>query len=313
MRVLVTGARGFVGRYLMAELTAAGHEAVGLSRSQDCPNPAGNERVADICHRAELENIIRDIRPEGCIHLAGIAFVPVGWSQPRLVFDVNVGGALNLMEALRAHAPGCRTVLVSSALVYGTSHPERPRDETAPLDPQSIYAVSKVAADLNGLLFSRHYGLPIMTARPCNHIGPGQSADFMAPSFARQLAEIAAGRRPPVMHVGNLESERDFMDVRDVAFAYRLLLERGRAGEAYNVAAGCKVSVRAILEKLCAIAGVTPTIQTDPARYRPTDQQPLIVADKLRRDTGWAPQYELDRTLADIYNWVQSQLEQACC
>jgi GDP-4-dehydro-6-deoxy-D-mannose reductase len=308
MRVLVTGARGFVGRHLMADLAAAGHEPVGLSRSQDCPDPAGHERVADICHRAELDAVIREVRPEGCIHLAGIAFVPVGWSQPRLVFDVNVGGALNLMEALRAHAPTCRTVLVSSALVYGSSHPERPRDESAPLDPQSIYAVSKVAADLNGLLFSRHHGLPIITARPCNHIGPGQAADFMAPSFARQLAEIAAGRRPPVMRVGNLESVREFMDVRDVASAYRLLLERGRAGEAYNVAAGCAVSVGAILEKLYAIAGVTPKLETDPDRYRPTDHQPLLVSDKLRRDTGWAPRYELDRTLSDIYEWVRSRL-----
>ncbi len=306
MRVLVTGARGFVGRHLMAELTSAGHDPVGLSRAQDCPDPGAHERVADICNRAEMERVIRETKPEGCIHLAGIAFVPVGWTQPHLVFDVNVGGTLNLLEAVRAHAPACRTVLVSSALVYGASHPEHPRDESAALDPQTIYAVSKVAADLNGLLYARYHGIPVMTARPCNHIGPGQAADFMAPSFARQLADIAAGRQAPLMRVGNLDSVREFMDVRDVASAYRLLIERGREGEAYNISAGCAVPVRTVLEKLSEIAGVKPALETDPARWRPTDQQPMLIAEKIRRDTGWTPRFTLDQTLADIYRSVTS-------
>lgn len=304
MRVLVTGARGFVGRHVMAELAAAGHVATGLSRGQDCPLPNANERVADICDRAAIERIVAELQPEGCVHLAGIAFVPAGWSQPHRVFEVNVGGALTLLEALRAHAPACRTVLVSSALIYGAEDPDRPRDERSPLDPQSIYAVSKMAADLNGLLYARHYGMPVMVARPCNHIGPGQAAEFMAPSFARQLWEIAAGRRPPVLHVGNLDSVREFMDVRDVARAYRLMLEKGRAGEAYNVSAGIAVPVRAILEKLIALAGVRPSIEVDPARWRPTDRQPILVSEKLRRETGWAPRYSLDETLAAIYRAI---------
>lgn len=304
MRVLVTGARGFVGRHVMAELASAGHEPIGLSRSQDCPDPAAHERVADICSLADMERVMRDTKPEGCIHLAGIAFVPIGWSQPHLVFAVNLGGTLNLLEAVRVHAPACRTVLVSSALVYGSSHPEHARDESAALDPQTIYAVSKVAADLNGLLYARHYGIPVMTARPCNHMGPGQAADFMAPSFARQLADIAAGRQAPRMRVGNLDSVREFMDVRDVASAYRLLIERGRAGEAYNISAGCAVPVRTILEQLCEMAGVKPELEMDPARWRPTDRQPMLVAEKLRRDTGWTPRYTLSQTLADIYRSI---------
>ncbi|MCS6770814.1 MAG: GDP-mannose 4,6-dehydratase [Kiritimatiellae bacterium] len=306
MRILVTGARGFVGRHLMAELAAAGHEPVGLSRQADCPAADSSDRIADICDRRAVAEVVRDLQPEGCVHLAGVAFVPAGWTQPHHVFEVNVLGALNLLEALREHAPRCRTVLVSSALVYGAADPDRPRDEQAPLDPQSIYAVSKAASDLNGLLYARHYDLPVMVARPCNHIGPGQSAEFMAPSFARQLADIASGRQPAVIRVGNLDCVREFMDVRDVARAYRMLLERGRGGEAYNVSAGIAGPVRSILEELCRIAGVSPRIEIDPARWRPTDRQPLLMADKIRRETGWSPIFPLHQTLADIYHSMAS-------
>lgn len=308
MRVLVTGAHGFVGRHLTAELQAAGHTVLGLSRPQDCPNPGPSDRIADICDRAALSTIIREDRPDGCIHLAGIAFVPIGWKQPHLVFDVNVGGSLNILEALREHAPQCRTLMVSSALVYGAANPERPRDEHSALEPQSIYGVSKVAMDLNARLYAHHHKMAVMTARPCNHIGPGQASDFMAPSFARQLAEIASGREEPVMRVGNLESVREFMDVRDVATAYRLLIERGNAGEAYNVSAGRAVPISYVLETLCKIAGVHPKTETDEQRWRPTDRQPTLVADKLRKDTGWAPRFTLEQTLADVYSSVKAAL-----
>ncbi|MCO5068493.1 MAG: GDP-mannose 4,6-dehydratase [Kiritimatiellae bacterium] len=307
MRVLVTGARGFVGRHLAADLTAAGHEVLGLSRPQDCPDPGPSDHLADICNPDAVSAIVQKIKPDGCIHLAGIAFVPIGWKQPRLVYDVNVGGALNILEALRSHAPTCRVVMVSSSLVYGSADPDRPRDEKSELDPESIYAVSKVAADLNALVYARHHKMAVMTARPCNHIGPGQASDFMAPAFARQLAAIAAGTQEPVMRVGNLESVREFMDVRDVAQAYRLMLERGHAGESYNISASRAVKISFVLEELCKAAGVHPTIETDPHRWRPTDKQPTLIAEKLRRDTGWAPHYTLEQTLRDVYASVQRE------
>ncbi len=307
MRILVTGARGFVGRHVAADFAAAGHEVLGLSRPQDCPDPGPSDVLADICDPAAIASVVQQIKPEGCLHLAGIAFVPTGWKQPRLVYDVNVGGALNVLEALREHAPACRIVVVSSSLVYGASDPDRPRDEESKLSPDSIYGVSKVAADLNALLYARHHKMAVMTARPCNHIGPGQAADFMAPSFARQLADIAAGKQEPVMRVGNLESVREFMDVRDVASAYRLMLERGQPGEAYNISASRAVKISFILDELCKAAGVHPKIETDPVRWRPTDKQPTLVADKLRRDTGWTPRYTLEQTLRDVYSSVSSK------
>lgn len=306
MRVLVTGARGFVGRHTVADLRNAGHIVISLCRPEDCPNPGPDDRVADICDAPALDRAIAELQPEGCIHLAGVAFVPVAWKRPRLVFDVNVGGTLNLVEALRNRAPACRTVVVSSALVYGTRDPDRSRDEQSPMEPETLYGVSKVAADLNTLLFARHFNLPLMTARPCNHTGPGQDFDFAAPAFARQLAAIAAGRAPARMKVGNLESAREFMDVRDVAMAYRLLLEKGRAGEAYNISTEQSVPVSNILDLLCREAGVTPELEVDPARYRPTDRQPVIRAAKLRSDTGWTPQYTLEQTLAAVYAWAAS-------
>lgn len=299
MRVLVTGSRGFVGRHVVRALEAAGHEVVGLVRS---PSQQGStEHSADITDRQAVARVVAEVRPQGCVHLAGIAFVPLGWLEPQKVFEVNVIGALNLLEALRVHAPNCRAVMVSSALIYGAERPDEPRDENSPIQPNSLYAVSKAAADFNARLYARQYGMAVMTARPCNHTGPGQSEDFVVPSFARQLIDIAKGRHPPRMRVGNLDSEREFLDVRDVARAYRLILERGRPGEAYNVAGVPAVPVRAILEKLCALAGVRPELEIDPSRYRPTDRQPPVLAEKLRKETGWCPVYTLDDTLRDLY------------
>lgn len=305
MRVLVTGAHGFVGHHMVAELRSSGHEAIRLSRPQDCPQPGPDDVLADICDAARLAEAVREAKPDGCVHLAGIAFVPTGWSHPELVFEVNVTGTLNLLEAFRHHAPGARVLCISSSLIYGNKDGGSELTEDAPFAPESLYAVSKLAADLNTLLYARRYGLGSMTARPCNHIGPGQSADFVVSSFAHQVAEIAAGRHEALMRVGNLDSEREFMDVRDVARAYRLILERGHAGTAYNVTTGRIVKIGYVLDRLCELAGVKPRIEINPARFRPTDSQPRLSAARLRGDTGWEPQRRLEDTLADIYASVR--------
>lgn len=305
MRVLVTGARGFVGHHVVAELAASGHDAMAMARPEDCPQPGPSDHLADICDAPAVADVVRRVQPDACLHLAGIAFVPMGWSRPELVFEVNLVGTLNLLEAFRAHAPRARLLVVSSAQIYGNQPSARPLTEDAPAAPDSLYAVSKLAADLNALLYARRYDMPAMTARPCNHIGPGQSAEFVASSFARQLVDIAAGRRDAVMKVGNLESEREFMDVRDVARAYRLVLERGRAGRAYNISTGRFVRIGYLLEKLSEYAGVRPRIEVDPARFRPTDVQPHLSTARIEQDTGWRPTFALEQTLADIFAAAQ--------
>ncbi len=309
MRVLVTGSRGFVGRHVHDALTAAGHAMVGLILPAEGPARGSHERVGDICDAAAMRALVRELKPDACLHLAGIAFVPVAWSKPEFVFSVNVQGTLNMLEAFRAEAPAARLLIVSSSQIYGLADRGHPITEDMPMDPDSLYAVSKMSADLSSLLYARRYGMAVMTARPCNHIGPGQSLDFVAPSFARQVASIAAGMAEHRMRVGNLECTREFTDVRDVAKAYRLLLENGRAGQAYNVGSGSLIRVGLLLEKLCALACVQPTIEVDPERYRPTDVHPVLDITRLCQDTGWAASFSLEQTLSDLLKEQQAAIK----
>jgi GDP-4-dehydro-6-deoxy-D-mannose reductase len=256
--------------------------------------------ICDIGDEKALAEAVGHIRPDGCVHLAGIAFVPKGWTHPNLVQSVNVIGTVNLLEAFRKAAPKARVLVVSTSQVYGNQPRGAPMDEDAPLAPESPYAVSKMAADLMTLLYARRYGMHTMTARPSNHIGPGQSSDFVVPAFAAQVAAIAAGRSEPLMRVGNLESEREFTDVRDVAFAYRLLVEKGRGGFAYNIATDRFVKIGYILDTLCTFAGVKPKLETDPKLFRPTDAPPHLSTRRLIADTGWEPRVTLEQTLQDV-------------
>jgi GDP-4-dehydro-6-deoxy-D-mannose reductase len=210
---------------------------------------------------------------------------------------------LEAVRALHRDAAPVRTLIVSSAEVYGRQRPERmPLDEQTPVRPENPYAASKAAAETYALVWSRIYGLDVVVARAFNHIGPGQDARFVVPSFAHQLAEIAAGG-PRVMHVGNLAAERDFLDVRDVVAAYLLLLANGRAGDVFNVCSGRAVAIREVLRQLVTIARVPVEIRDDPARMRPSDV-PVLFGDatKLRAETGWEPRFTLAASLREIYD-----------
>ncbi len=298
MRVLLTGADGFVGGHTREALIDAGHEVVCLVEPGRRSAPPSE--TADLRSPDAVKHAVETIRPEGCIHLGGIAFVPKGWSDPDLVFDVNTNGTLHLLEALRTHAPACRTVVVTSAEVYGRDPRPRPIREDDPTEPATLYGVSKLAADQMARLYAKRYNMQVMTARPQNHIGPRQSADFVAVAFARQLLDIAAGRQPPHMRVGNLDSTRDFSDVRDVARAYRLLTEAGVAGEAYNIAAGRQVRIRDLFDLLCECAGTHPEVEIDPDRYRPTDAAPDLDIGKIADHVGWQPRIPLRQTVQDL-------------
>jgi GDP-4-dehydro-6-deoxy-D-mannose reductase len=307
MRVLVTGATGFVGRHLLAALDAAGHEAIALGG----PHDASPTIVVNLLDAAAVRTAVDDAAPDAIVHLAGQAFVPQSIADPLGTLAVNAGGTAHVLEAARAyrdrtHQP-LRVLVVSSAEVYGIQRPERmPLDETAVVRPGNAYAASKLAAEAYALTWHRSYGLDCVVARPFNHIGPGQDPRFVVPSFARQLADIAAGA-PPLLLVGNLEAQRDFLDVRDVVAAYVLLLANGRSGEVFNISSGHPVAIREVLRQLITIARVPVEIREDPERMRASDL-PLLSGDstKLRAETGWAPRFTLTESLRDIYAAAQA-------
>jgi len=300
VNVLVTGAGGFVGRHVVADLAAAGHAPIGFDRPGVPLPPAASPRSGDILDRAALDALVRELQPGGLIHLAGAAFVPMGWTDPDAVFSANLLGAIRVMEAFRHHAPRARLLMVTSAEVYGRSGAPGRLDEESPLLPDNLYALSKQAVDSAARMAAAHYGMPIVVARPGNHIGPGQSPSFVAAAFAEQVAAIALGRAEPVVRVGNLDSLRDFLDVRDVARAYRILLERGEPGRAYNISSGKLVRVGDLLEGLCRLAGIRPRVEVDPARYRPAEEPRPLDSGRIRRELGWEPAVPLDGTLRAI-------------
>ena len=305
-RVLVVGAAGFVGGHLIAELLGDGDSDVHVAKlpserlAADLSSRVSAHDV-DVLDPDSVERLIRAARPTRVVHLAAQSSVAQSWTDPAATFTLNVNGALHVLDAVRTVTPGCRVLLVGSAEQYGRVRPEDlPVSETCALAPENPYAVSKMAQEQTARLYVAAYGMDILMVRAFNHIGPGQSPAFVVSGFARQAARIERGLQPPVVSVGNLSARRDFTDVRDVARAYALLLEKGRAGEVYNVGQGRSVGVDAVLDALIARCRVPVTVAVDPALFRPVDM-PDVVADvsKLRAETGWTPHVPLAQSLDD--------------
>lgn len=287
-RCLVDGANGFVGKYLVKELVE--HEYHVYPMNRDRMNLLDYEQV----HAR-----IREIKPDYIFHLAGVAYVPTSWKDPGLVFDVNTKGSLNLFEAIRSNGIDPVIQIACSSEEYGLVKPEEtPIDEWNILRPQSPYAVSKIAMDFLGYQYFQSYGMKIIRTRAFNHEGAGRPKEYMPSGFAYQIAMIEKGKMEPIIKHGNLEARRDITDVRDVAVAYRLAVEKGLAGEVYNIGSGQAYSVKEIIQKLVNMANVKVELQQDPNRLRPSDV-PLLLCDssKFREQTRWEPKYTLEETL----------------
>jgi GDP-4-dehydro-6-deoxy-D-mannose reductase len=255
----------------------------------------------DITDGAAIRRLVLDAAPEAVYHLAAFTHVGRSWEEPREVFRVNAAGTLELIQAALECDPLPRVVLVGSAEVYGSIRPEQlPVSEEAPLRPVSPYAASKVAAEFLGLQAFLGHGLPVIRVRAFNHIGPGQHPSFVVPAFARRIVEARA-RGDREVPVGNLSPRRDFTDVRDVVRAYRLLIERGVPGEAYNVCSGRAVSIEDVARRMLELAGADLELVPDPDLERPVDV-PVLLGDpgKLRATTGWEPEVGIDRSLAEV-------------
>lgn len=295
-RALVTGATGFAGTHLTAQLTAAGYAVSGRGRRDGF----------DICDSDSLARAIEAARPDVIFHLAAIVDTVDTPSVDELI-RVNVGGTEALIEAANRHAPDARVVFTSSAFVYGSTSPdEQPIQEAQELRPLTPYGESKVAAERIVGEFAESGGDAVI-ARAFQHTGPGHIGAYALSDWAEQLARMKSAGSGGAIATGNLDVERDYLDVRDVASAYIALGERGERGGVYNVASGEPVTMRALLEGLIEAFGIDATIATDPARVRSVDQ-PSVYADvsRLKGDTGWSRGIALEQTLTDLAEfWSQ--------
>jgi GDP-4-dehydro-6-deoxy-D-mannose reductase len=311
MRIFITGATGFAGSHLVDLLLAEGHELFGLVHGETSHQPVRvhprfQASVGNLLDLADLVAAVQEARPDVIYHLAGQASPSRSWQDPALTLAVNSGGTANILEAARAVGRP-RVVVVTSADIYGLVQPKSmPLTEESPPRPHHPYGVSKWAAGQLVPLYWQRYRLPVVEARPFNHIGPRQTLGFAVPDFASQLAAIKLGRREPTVSVGNLDAERDFTDVRDVVRAYRLLAEHGRPGATYLVCSGRAVTIKTVLETLIELSGTEIEVTYDPERIRPSEIPRLVGSyARLAADTGWQPVIDLRQSLADaLDDWL---------
>jgi GDP-4-dehydro-6-deoxy-D-mannose reductase len=304
--VLITGAGGFAGGHLV-EYLAGRSNVVAWARSKPPQVLAnlGHWHLLDLLNRDYVRDAIRELQPKTVYHCAGSPHVAGSWDDPVVPLETNVLATHNLLDALRRTEVGTRVLIVGSAYVYMPSNvPIREDDPVAPVGP---YAVSKLAQEVLGLRAIEEDGLEVLVARAFNHTGPRQSDDFVAPSFARQIALIERGNRDRVLRVGNLSAQRDLSDVRDVVRAYALIMETGLSGTVYNVASGTARPIRWLLDELIARARIPISVETDPERLRPSDV-PVLVGDasRLRAVTGWKPKIDPDQMLNDLLEYWRS-------
>ncbi len=296
MRALVTGGRGFVGRWLLEHLEGEGDEVRVI------------DAETDVTDEQAVEEAIMASRPDAVYHLAARTHVGESWREPLDVLRVNVLGTAAVLAAARRAAFDATVLVVSSSEVYGSLSPgELPVAETAPLRPVTPYAASKAAAEQVALQAWRGYGQRIVVARPFNHVGPGQSTSFAVPALARRVLEARRdGRRELV--VGTVTTRRDFTDVRDVVRAYRLLVERAAPGSVYNVCSGRDVAIADVAHLVMGLAGVELRLVTDPDLVRPVDSS-VVRGDPslLYEATGWSPRLSLDTTLRDVLRHLEAE------
>jgi len=299
--LLVLGASGFVGRNLFA------HGPYDIDgRAVQLVEPQAG---LDLVDEDAVAALVAAVRPDFVLHLAAISHVPQSFREPRRTLEVNVIGTLNVLTALRDAAFRGRMIYVSSGDVYGrVDDDDLPVTEAHLPRPRSPYAVSKLAAEALCAQWAITEGLDVLIARPFNHIGPGQGDQFVVSGFARQVNAIAHGGAEPVVEVGDIDVTRDFLDVRDVIAAYFRLFARGRAGETYNVCSGVERSVRQVLERLLALAGVHATTRAASGRMRPAEQRRMRGSSaRLNRDTGWSPSVDLDDSLRAILAYWENE------
>jgi GDP-4-dehydro-6-deoxy-D-mannose reductase len=315
-RFLITGANGFVGNHFIEDCLYSfpedahyfgwGLEGFGIE----------NDRVSwdkvDLRDSNSIDQAVQRAKPTIVVHLAAISHVPTSYENPELVWDINLLGTLRLLEALKRHSPEAIVLIVSSSEIYGRSfNTGIALDEKALLAPRNPYAVSKSAADLLAGQYSET-GMKIFRLRPFNHVGPGQSSDFVVSAFASQIAEIENGQREPIINVGNLEAKRDFLHVKDVVRAYLQVIQNADQllpGEIFNVCSGIPRAISDVLRDLLSMSSIDISIQQDESRMRPSDT-PFAIgsAESIKSRLGWHPKISWKDTLKDMLEYWRKTL-----
>ena len=319
MRVLITGITGFVGSYMTEYALAHGAEVFGSMRWRSKTENIDHLRArvglieCDLRDLSSARNLLEISEPTHVVHLAAQSFVGASWKAPAETLFTNITAQVNLLEAIRGLKITPRFLAIGSSEEYGLVHPdELPIKETNPLRPLSPYAVSKVTQDMMGYQYFKSYGLPIIRTRAFNHEGPRRADVFVTSNFAKQVAEIEAGRQPVIL-VGDLKPRRDYSDVRDIVRGYWTLLERGEPGEVYNLCSGRSWAIQQVLDFLLErsrIKGIT--VRPDPARMRPSDVMELEGdPGKIERATGWKVEIPFERTLTELLDYWRQRIPSA--
>jgi len=311
MKALIAGAAGFVGRYLIDELAGNNYEVIATKLPNEVLHSDNCTVIdLDILMESDISAVLGRTRPDVIFHLAAISSVALSWKKPALTVDINIKGAVNLLEAVRNLDYKPKVLLIGSSEEYGkVSEEENPISELHKTYPANIYAASKTCQNMLGKIYADAYNLEIIMVRAFNHIGPGQSADFVVSDFCKQAAEIEKGIIKPVIHVGNLGAKRDFTDVRDIVRAYLQLSFKGKKGETYNIGSGKAIEVKNILDTIINNSTADIKIEIDESKYRPVDV-PVIEADisKIVSCTGWKPEFDLNTTITDTLQYWRSKI-----
>jgi GDP-4-dehydro-6-deoxy-D-mannose reductase len=321
VRVLITGITGFVGSHLAEYALKQGAEVIGALRWRSKTEHIEHLRdrltlvEGDLRDALSVRTLLDQARPDRVVHLAAQSFVGASWQTPAETLYTNAICQMNLLEGIRQLGLPARFLVIGSSEEYGLVEPhEVPIRETNPLRPLSPYAVSKVTQDLMGYQYFKSYGMHIVRTRAFNHTGPRRGETFATSNFAKQIAEVEAGVREPVIHVGDLKPTRDFSDVRDIVHGYWLLLERGTPGDVYNLCSGEDWPIERVLQYLLGQSKMSSIeIRVDPSRLRPSDV-PILrgSAEKIEQALGWRPRIRLEQTLEDLLEyWRQRVLLRA--
>ncbi|NIM20387.1 MAG: NAD-dependent epimerase/dehydratase family protein [Candidatus Latescibacteria bacterium] len=316
MRVLITGITGFAGSHLADYcLERGGIEVYGIvrwrSRTENIEHIEDriNLLECDLRDATSTREVIEEIHPDYIFHLAAQSFVPTSWKAPTESLTTNVIGELNIFEAVRKIGLGCRIQLACSSEEYGMVYEnELPITEDNPLRPLSPYGVSKVGQDLLGYQYFMSYKMDIVRTRGFNHTGPRRPPVFVCSDFAKQIADIEKGLRPPEMYVGNLDAKRDFTDVRDMVRAYFLSLEKGKSGQVYNICSEKSWAIREVLDMLLAMSQEKIEVKVDKARLRPSDVA-ILQGDcsRFKKCTGWKPEIPFEQALRDVLEFWRNR------